>query len=272
MTNITSLEIRNYVRDYQRYEEALSATGKCTQNKMATAMGMSVQQVVRYRNIQLLIPELQELVYDKTIGLSSAQPISTHCHSEQHEIYRILKEALEDHCKLTRICVKQIVFEYRNGKKSWHDIKSACDIAARESKEPAQVQLPGSLEKKHAASILVDIASLSGKEFVFWFAALLEKLGYTGVSVTDSSYDQGADLLAQKDGLKYCFQCKHHKDTVSISAFQEVYYGKPADCNVAVVVASGRIAKNAIRSGAKRGIQAWDGSTLTRLVKSVTTI
>lgn len=264
------LETRDSVRDYQRCQEKYEEEGiKHTREKIAKDMGLSVQQADRYKQIAELISDIQELVFNSTLGMSSVQPISTHSRAEQYEIYNILQDAISENCTLTRDCIAKIVREYRNGKRLWSEIKPACTAYVEKVTTEGSLQSLKRMKREYFAAEIGSLENMSGKDFVLWFARLLRELGYSGVTVVDASYDQGVDLLAQKEGVKYCFQCKHQKETVSISAFQEVYYGKSHDCNVAVVVASGKIAKNAVRSGEKRGIQAWDGKCLERLVRQM---
>ena len=52
------------------------------------------------------------------------------------------------------------------------------------------------------------VDSMEGHDFEYWCADLLRKNGYENVEVTPGSGDQGIDVLAEKDGIKYAIQCK----------------------------------------------------------------
>jgi hypothetical protein len=55
------------------------------------------------------------------------------------------------------------------------------------------------------------IDGMEGHEFEYFCADILEKNGFTNVSVTRGSGDQGVDVLATKDGIKYAIQCKNYE-------------------------------------------------------------
>lgn len=266
---ITGNEMREYTRDYQRLIDKYKREGinVHTRKKIANDMGLSIPQADRYKRISLLISEIQELIFAEVIGMSSSDPIASHSVTEQYEIYSILQGAIQENYRLVRQCVAQIVNEYRMGKRDWCEIKDSCSIYASKShpgpgRQHSEIQTCTSVEFS-----LVSIKNMGGTEFVLWFARFLEKTGYNRVEVLDGSHDEGADIIAQKDGINYCFQCKNQKKPVGTSAFREVYYGKPDNCNIPVVVATGSIQKTAMRSGAKRGILSWDGKYLARLIQ-----
>lgn len=262
---LTGTQIREYTRDYQRLVEKYANEGivSHTRERIAKDMGLSIQQADRYKKINSLISEIQELVYSDVLGMSNSFPIATHFAWEQHEIKEILFDAIRDNCTLTRPCVKHIVDEYRSGKRHWKDIKATY---VHSTEKAATVPLKITTTT-HTETSLEAIRKMSGDEFVLWFSELLKNIGFKGISIGDASHDEGADIIAQKNGIHYCFQCKNQQQPVRKTAFKEVYYGKPANCNIPVVVATGSIAKTAILSGEKRGIQAWDGKYLAQLIK-----
>lgn len=265
---IKGQEIREYVREYQRLIDKYKREGikVHTRMRIASDMGLSVQQADRYKHIFLLISEIQELIFTDKIGMSSVYPIATHSVAEQYEIYHILQEAIHEKYKMVRPCIAQIVSEYRRGNKIWEEIKPACSRYALKVSPRTNMQR-STQEVCDPVESLDSIKMLSGDEFVLWFAHFLEKIGYSGVKVIDASFDEGADIIAQKNGINYCFQCKNQKKRVSLSAFQQVNYGKPDNCNIPVVVTTGSIAKTAMRSGERHGIQSWDGEYLAHLIE-----
>lgn len=258
-------QIREFTRDYQRLSEKYANEGivSHTREKIAKDMGLSIQQADRYKKMNSLISEIQELVFSDILGMSTSFPIATHSAWEQHEIKEILFDALHDNYALTRPRVKHIVDEYRSGKRHWADIKPTY---VHSTQKTPKAPLTNNIAT-HTETSLEAIRKMSGDEFVLWFAELLKNIGFKGISIGDASHDEGADIIAQKDGIHYCFQCKNQQQPVRKTAFKEVYYGKPTNCNIPVVVATGNIAKTAILSGEKRGIQAWDGKYLAQLIK-----
>jgi hypothetical protein len=78
-----------------------------------------------------------------------------------------------------------------------------------------------------ASSFNVD--GLSGVEFESWVAKLLNEKGYD-VRATPATGDQGADLIAKKNGKTVIIQAKRYQGAVGNKAVQEVisavaYYG-----------------------------------------------
>ena len=63
------------------------------------------------------------MVRAEQVGMSSVQPMASHSEDEQREIYAIMQEALKAEVDLTRTTMKEIVDGYRNGKKTWAEIK-----------------------------------------------------------------------------------------------------------------------------------------------------
>lgn len=83
-------------------------------------------------------------------------------------------------------------------------------------------------KKKYNAGVydikheLYVIDCLNGREFESWCGSLLEKLQYTNIQLTPVSGDQGADIIATYDGLRYAIQCKHYSSNVGNKPVQEV--------------------------------------------------
>ena len=74
--------------------------------------------------------------------------------------------------------------------------------------------------------------------------------------MTKKSGDQGIDIIAYKDGLKYGIQCKYYKGSVPNKAVQEAYSGsKYYNCNVAMVMTTGQFTKQAIELARALGVK-----------------
>ena len=121
-------------------------------------------------------------------------------------------------------------------------------------------------EGKHFAD-LDYIDSLDGYEFEAWCAALLEKLGYTDIDVTPKSGDHGADVLAEKHGERYAFQCKRYEEPVGNSAVQEIHFAKSYyHCTRGAVITNNYFTDHARQDADAVGIELWDRDTLRRLL------
>ena len=89
-------------------------------------------------------------------------------------------------------------------------------------------------------------------------AKWLSLKGFTDVEVTRKSRDNGLDVIAYKDGLKYGFQCKYYKGSVPNKAVQEAYSGAAFyDCDVAVVMTTGNFTKQSEELARKLNVQLW---------------
>jgi restriction system protein len=66
-------------------------------------------------------------------------------------------------------------------------------------------------------------------DFENYIADLFEKMGYKTI-VTGGAYDEGVDVVAEKDGVKYYIQCKKYfgKHEVGVAEVRD-FYGAIAD-------------------------------------------
>lgn len=114
----------------------------------------------------------------------------------------------------------------------------------------------------------IDFDSMTGLEFEGFCAEILEKNGYDNVSVTRGSGDQGVDIIAYRDGVKYGFQCKCYTADIGNKAVQEIYAGKTYyQCHVGIVLTNRQFTPAAIDLAKKNGIVLWDRSKLLELME-----
>lgn len=113
---------------------------------------------------------------------------------------------------------------------------------------------------------LILIDTLSGLEFEEYFAKVLTKLGYN-TQVTKASGDDGGDIIATKDNIKYVFQCKNYSDTVGNKAVQEVYSAKGIyKCDKAIVITNNYFTKQAKKESDILSVELWDRNILLKLL------
>ena len=106
---------------------------------------------------------------------------------------------------------------------------------------------------------LYAIDCMEGHEFEFWCADALRNLGYHHVEVTPGSGDQGVDVLAQKDGIKYAVQCKRYNSDPGNKPVQEVHAGKAIyHCHVGVVITNQHFTTGAKELAEATGTLLWD--------------
>ena len=109
---------------------------------------------------------------------------------------------------------------------------------------------------------------MDGYEFETFCSDILVKLGYTNVTVTQSSADQGIDVLAEKDGVRFAIQCKHYSGTVGNKAVQEAYAGcKFYDCHVPVVMTNSHFTDSAKQLAEKNNVLLWDRDVLLSYIE-----
>lgn len=112
---------------------------------------------------------------------------------------------------------------------------------------------------------LVD--SMEGHEFEYWCAELLRKNGFTDVEVTKGSGDQGVDVLAVKDGIRYAIQCKCYSSNLGNGPVQEVNAGKSLyRCHVGVVMTNRHFTPSAKELATATGVLLWDRDKLEEML------
>lgn len=115
-----------------------------------------------------------------------------------------------------------------------------------------------------------NIDIMDGHEFEYFCAELLKKNGYENVDVTQGSGDQGIDVIAYKDGIKYGIQCKCYSSDIGNKAVQEVFAGKAFyECHVGVVLTNRFFTKSAEELAKKNGIILWDRNKLLELMDNI---
>ena len=108
---------------------------------------------------------------------------------------------------------------------------------------------------------------MNGYDYEEECADELRRMGFTEVEVTKSSGDQGIDVIAWKNGLKYGIQCKHYQGSVPNKAVQEAHAGAAYyDCDVAVVMTNSTFTESAKELAHKIGVKLWSSNEKYREV------
>lgn len=106
---------------------------------------------------------------------------------------------------------------------------------------------------------VINIDTMEGHQFEQFCAQLLVKNGFSNVDVTKGSGDQGIDIIAHKDGVKFGIQCKCYSNDIGNKAVQEAYAGKTYyNCHVGVVLTNRYFTRSAIDLSNSNGILLWD--------------
>lgn len=100
---------------------------------------------------------------------------------------------------------------------------------------------------------------MEGHDFEYYCADLLRDNGFLEVEVTKGSGDFGADILAEKDGITYAFQCKCYDKPIGVKAVQEIYAGRDYYGRmVGVVMTNQYFTQPAVELAQKLNIMLWD--------------
>lgn len=119
-----------------------------------------------------------------------------------------------------------------------------------------------------ANNILKNFDDMDGVEFEQFIEQLLLKNGYDEVNRTQASHDQGIDLIAYKDGIKFGIQCKCYSSDIGNSAVQEAFAGKKYyKCNVAIVITNRYFTKSASELALANEVILWDRDRLLNLIR-----
>ena len=119
-------------------------------------------------------------------------------------------------------------------------------------------------------SELSKIDSMRGLDFERWCAEMLRKNGFVNVRVTQGSGDQGVDVLAEKDGIKYAIQCKCYASDLGNAPVQEVNAGKAIyHCHVGVVMTNRFFTSGAKRAADATGVLLWDRNKIEEYIRNV---
>lgn len=100
---------------------------------------------------------------------------------------------------------------------------------------------------------------MDGHQYEHQCAKMLRRKGFSRVTVTRGSGDQGIDVIAYSGGKKYGIQCKYYTLPVGNHAVQEAYAGaKYYNCNVAVVMTNNTFTQSAKDLARKTNVFLWD--------------
>ena len=123
-----------------------------------------------------------------------------------------------------------------------------------------------SLKKYEQTTHYQPTDKMDGISFEYWCIDLLKESGFKNVKHTGSSGDQGVDIIAEKDGLRYAIQCKFYSSKLGNAPVQEVFAGKSHyNCDVAVVMTNNYFTKSAFELASSTGVLLWDGDVVSKM-------
>lgn len=139
-----------------------------------------------------------------------------------------------------------------------------CDLVQQDDDEWFQQQL-GMTSVEY---VLYRVDHMNGIDFEGWCQRLLIINNYKNTSSTKASNDQGVDILAEKDGVRYAFQCKCYSTDLGNKPVQEVNAGKAIyRCHVGVVITNRYFTQGAKDAAEATGTLLWDRDYLSGLIE-----
>lgn len=130
--------------------------------------------------------------------------------------------------------------------------------------------LNGNFDKEHEINNKeFDYSNIkNGYEFESYIANLYKNLGYTVLNITSKSGDQGADIILEKDSLKFAVQVKYYNNPVGNKAVQEVVAAKSFyKTDRAMVVTNSVFTQQAKTLAEANDVILVDGTDLNQLIK-----
>lgn len=153
-----------------------------------------------------------------------------------------------------------------------HDTAELAEKAVGEIRtliRPEDLHRPQFPDYSGPDAVLISVDRMEGHTFEYWCADLLRRNGFTDVEVTAGSGDQGVDVLALKDGIRYAIQCKCYTSDLGNKPVQEVNTGKVIyRCQIGVVMTNRHFAKGAIEAAKATGTLLWDREKLKEFLET----
>jgi len=113
-----------------------------------------------------------------------------------------------------------------------------------------------------------DLNGYSGVDFETYVARVLKAHGFTDICGTPATGDQGADILARREGRLFVIQVKRHKTKVGNASVQEVAAAlKFYDADEAWVVTNSAFTPAARALAQKTGVRLLEGPDLASLTR-----
>jgi HJR/Mrr/RecB family endonuclease len=107
-------------------------------------------------------------------------------------------------------------------------------------------------------------------EFEKYIGELFVKLGYK-IQVIGGSYDEGIDVIAEKDGVKHYIQCKHYSSSVGVEKIRDFYGAITAKYSneKSFFITTGYFTEESERFAADKNIELINRPKLIRLIRQV---
>lgn len=164
---------------------------------------------------------------------------------------------------------KSLFFPYKYSVQVRPHFKNPPVAPASSPKISESTKVPNVTAKTKKQLTIEQIDGMDGHAFEFFCASVLKKNNFINVNVTPGSGDQGVDILATKDDIRYAIQCKNYSTPLSNRPIQEVTAGKSFySCHVGVVMTNSTFSPGAIALAKATGTLLWDRQTLAKMMQA----
>ena len=195
---------------------------------------------------------------------------------EKTTYYKNIKQINVDELTFVIFCVfgglerEEKILLLENMQKIYNTLSQ--DLKKRELLKEKERILNGDMSKEiELQKLELDFSNIqNGYEFEEYVANLYKKMGYTIEEVTKKSGDQGADVIAFKDNIKYVIQVKFYNNPVGNKAVQEVVASIGMyKADKGIVVTNSTFTSSAIELSQANNIELVDGEKIEEYKKII---
>ena len=262
---ISHVEPANKTRDFRNFMDLFNEMATCLeeasriQDYLFTIPGIHGSIRIDYND---LMRNKQKHIRD-AIGRASEQIIDN-----SKNKYRNNKDETIREYESLRDALSFFNKEFDDTTSNFADLRlnkiiNDCDLYSK-------MTLPSSEDLSFDSFCEQSFDSLNGHEFEQWCANLLRRNGFKNVEVTQSSGDQGVDILAEKDDIRYAIQCKCYSRKLDNTPVQEVSAGRAFyNCHIGVVMTNNYFTYPAQQLAKATGILLWDRDRILKLCENI---
>lgn len=195
-------------------------------------------------------------------------PLGEHIHKKDNEVDALYTQAVnvvfETGQASGSMLQRRLSISWDNSQRLLSQMESDGIVGPFDGSTPRKILIDKNtwainrVQNTHIAK-LTEIDAMGGHEFEYWCADLLRKIGFVNVDVTQGSGDQGVDILAEKDGIKYAIQCKCYSSDLGNKPIQEVHTGKAIyHCQIGAVITNRHFTQGGKDAAKATGVLLWD--------------
>ena len=195
---------------------------------------------------------------------------------EKTTYYKNIKQINVDELTFIIFCVfgglerEEKILLLENMQKIYNTLSQ--DLKKRELLKEKERILNGDMSKEiELQKLELDFSNIqNGYEFEEYVANLYKKMGYTIEEVTKKSGDQGADVIAFKDNIKYVIQVKFYNNPVGNKAVQEVVASIGMyNADIGIVITNSTFTSSAVKLAQANNIELVDGEKIEEYKKII---